>query len=266
MSNKKYYWLKLKDDFFEDDTIAWLEEQENGKDYVIFYLKLCLKSLQDDGKLIRYVGESLIPYDVKALSKLTNTAADTVAVAMKTFLQFGLIERLDTGEIYMKQINEMIGSETHYAVQKRRQRALDNRKKELSGQCPDNVLECPPEIEIEIERELEIDKESMSSSDEPDSTPYKAVVGYLNEKTGSKYRSSTQATQRLIKARFNEGFDLQDFKQVIDNKTNDWLNDKKMAEYLRPQTLFGTKFESYLNQITTNGGGGYDTSEYDDLF
>src|SRR5699024_10985421 len=114
VSNKKYYWLKLKDDFFEDDTIAWLEEQENGKDYVIFYLKLCLKSLQDDGKLIRYVGESLIPYDVKALSKLTNTAADTVAVAMKTFLQFGLIERLDTGEIYMKQINEMIGSETHY--------------------------------------------------------------------------------------------------------------------------------------------------------
>ena len=111
-----------------------------------------------------------------------------------------------------------------------------------------------------------INKESMSSSDEHDSIPYEEIVEYLNLKIGSKYRSSTQATQRLIKARFNEGFDLEDFKQVIDNKASDWFNDKKMSEYLRPQTLFGTKFESYLNQITTNGGGGYDTSEYDDLF
>ncbi|HSH24709.1 MAG TPA: phage replisome organizer N-terminal domain-containing protein, partial [Massilibacterium sp.] len=101
--NKRYYWLKLKEDFFEDDTISWLEEQENGKDYVIFYLKLCLKSLKDEGQLIRYVGERLIPYDVKALAKITNTAPDTVAVAMQAFLDIGLIEHLETGEIYMTQ-------------------------------------------------------------------------------------------------------------------------------------------------------------------
>ncbi|MGX8233977.1 conserved phage C-terminal domain-containing protein [Bacillus subtilis] len=103
----------------------------------------------------------------------------------------------------------------------------------------------------------------------PDGAPYKEIVSYLNEKTGSKYRHTTNATQRLIKARLNEGFSVEDFKRVIDNKTAEWLNDKKMAEYLRPQTLFGTKFESYLNQSTANnftGGGGYDTSEYDDLF
>lgn len=156
-SNKRYYWLKLNENFFEDDTIQWLEEQENGKDYVIFYLKLCLKALSDDGKLIRYVGEKLIPYDVKALAKLTNTSADTVAVAMKAFIEIGLIEQLDTGEIYMKQIDEMIGTETHYAVQKRRQRALKNKKKELGGQSPDNVLNSPPEIDIEIEKEIEVE-------------------------------------------------------------------------------------------------------------
>ena len=125
MTNKRYYWLKLNENFFEDDTIQWLEEQENGKDYVIFYLKLCLKSLSDEGKLIRYVGERLIPYDVKALSKLTNTSADTVAVAMKTFLEIGLVSQLDSGEIYMKQIKEMIGSETAAAKRKRKQRARE---------------------------------------------------------------------------------------------------------------------------------------------
>lgn len=122
-SNKRYYWLKLKEDFFEDDTIQWLEEQENGKEYVIFYLKLALKSLDGDGKLIRYVGERLLPYDVKALAKLTNTSPDTVAVAMKTFIDIGLVSRLEGGEIYMNQIQEMVGSETRAAESMRRLRA-----------------------------------------------------------------------------------------------------------------------------------------------
>lgn len=60
-----------------------------------------MRSLNDEGQLIRYVGERLIPYDVKALAKLTDTALDTVAIAMKTFLDIGLIEHLETGEIYM---------------------------------------------------------------------------------------------------------------------------------------------------------------------
>ena len=68
--SKKYYWLKLKNDFFDDDTIKFIEEQENGILYSNFYLKLCLKSLKNDGKLIRIVGNTLIPYDNKSLSKL----------------------------------------------------------------------------------------------------------------------------------------------------------------------------------------------------
>ena len=136
--NKRYYWLKLNESFFEDDTIAWLEEQENGKDYVIFYLKLALKSLQDEGRLIRYVGETLIPYDVKALAKLTNTPIDTVAIAIKIFVEIGLIARLDTGEIYLNQIDEMIGAETDVAKRVRKHRA----KKRAIGQQEINLLQC----------------------------------------------------------------------------------------------------------------------------
>ena len=80
---------------------------------------------------------------------------------------------------------------------------------------------------------------------------YAPVIEYLNKQTGAKYKSTTITTQGKIKARQNEGFTLKDFKYVIDVKTSQWLKDKKMKAYLRPETLFGTKFESYLNEKIT---------------
>ena len=261
--NKRYYWLKLDESFFEDDTIAWLEEQENGKDYVIFYLKLALKSLKDDGRLIRYVGETLIPYDVKALAKLTNTSPDTVAVAMKTFLDIGLVSQLESGEIYLNQIEEMVGSETDVAKRVRKHRA----KKALGGGEKKELLQgntdetkSNTEKEKEKEKELEIDKDTMSSSDEHDRIPYLEIVEYLNEKTNSQYRPTSKKTQALIKARYNDGFNIDDFKIVIDNKTMEWYNDVKMSKFLRPETLFGTKFESYLNQKVVNNRTEYNAN------
>ena len=72
-----------------------------------------------------------------------------------------------------------------------------------------------------------------------------------NQKTNKNFKHTSKVTQRHIRARLAEGFTVSDFKQVIDNKCNDWLRDQKMKEYLRPETLFGTKFESYLNSKTT---------------
>jgi uncharacterized phage protein (TIGR02220 family) len=77
---------------------------------------------------------------------------------------------------------------------------------------------------------------------------YNEIIDYLNLKTNSSYKSTTPKTRELIKARYNEGFTLDDFKRVIDNKVNSWGNDEKMVAYLRPETLFSNKFESYLNE------------------
>ena len=81
--------------------------------------------------------------------------------------------------------------------------------------------------------------------------PYEEIVQYLNQKTNKNFKHTSKVTQRHIRARLAEGFTVSDFKQVIDNKCNDWLRDQKMKEYLRPETLFGTKFESYLNSKST---------------
>lgn len=92
----------------------------------------------------------------------------------------------------------------------------------------------------------------IKENDEPIDTKYteniKNIIAYLNKVCGTRYRHNTPATKEKICARLKEGFTEQDFYQVIDTKHEQWGNDPKMAEYLRPITLFGTKFESYLNQ------------------
>lgn len=78
------------------------------------------------------------------------------------------------------------------------------------------------------------------------------IVSYLNEKAGTKYRANTEATRRHIVARLNDGFSVDDFKEVIDKKCADWMG-TDYQKYLRPETLFGSKFESYLNEKKSNG-------------
>ena len=79
---------------------------------------------------------------------------------------------------------------------------------------------------------------------------YSRVIDYLNKKVGTNYKSTTDKTKKCITARLNENFTEQDFYKVIDNKCVTWLKDEKMRKYLRPETLFGNKFEGYLNEIS----------------
>lgn len=150
--NKRFYWLKLQEDFFDDETIRYIEEQENGIKYSNFYLKLCLKSLRTNGKLIRLVGEMLIPYDVKSLASLTGVDVDTVRCAMALFEKIGCVKVLDSGELFISQLSELVGSETDKAKMMRRLRASE--KVTL-------LPECYPDKEIEKEQ----DKDTKSKSE-----------------------------------------------------------------------------------------------------
>lgn len=201
--DKKYYWLKLKEDFFEEDTISWIEEQENGKEYCLFYLKLCLKSLKTNGTLIRNVGTMLVPYDVKQLGKITNTDIDTVRVAMELFKNIGLVEILENGEIYLTQLENMVGSETSKAQLMRNKRAKDknlpnsnNGGNNVTKMLPSSYQgeeNCYTEIETEQEKEkeqeIDLEKELDKELEQQQDIERKDVVGlvsmyfpYLNEK------------------------------------------------------------------------------------
>jgi uncharacterized phage protein (TIGR02220 family) len=90
--------------------------------------------------------------------------------------------------------------------------------------------------------------ESTSENSSKKEIPIVEILDYLNHKTQSHYKPTTEKTKKVIKARMNEGFTFHDFKKVIDLKTSEWLDDPYWSKYLRPETLFGPKFESYLNQ------------------
>ena len=183
---KKYYWLKLKEDFFDDDAIEWLEEQPKGKEYALFYLKLCLKSLKTDGVLIRIVGTMLVPYDMKKLSEITKTDFDTVVVAMELLKNIGLVEILENGEIFLPGLQQMVGSETQWAKYKRDGKKLedfqsDSKQKKLENFQQDSNE--PPKILQTENRDKEIEKEidkkviAAPSGNEPPSTQEKYPAG-----------------------------------------------------------------------------------------
>lgn len=92
------------------------------------------------------------------------------------------------------------------------------------------------------------------------------IISELNAVTGRSFKATNAKTIRLINARLAEGFTLEDFLTVIHNKSNDWLSDSKMSAYLRPETLFGTKFEGYLNQRGVDNESGRDSGAYGSLF
>ena len=233
--NKRYYWLKLPEDFYDDDTIQWIEDQENGAAYVNFYLKLLLKSLSDDGKLIRYVGQRLMPYDVRSLARLTNTDTDTVRVALELFVKIGLVERLDSGELYMNQIDEMIGSETQAATRMRKMRARKSIDVENTRKLPitnhdernnvtdgrNNVQKCYTDIrDIDIrdkeirDRDIDTEKNSMNSSQ------INQIINLWNslESNIPKITALNTGTKRykLLNARINE-YGIDDVIKAIKN-------------------------------------------------
>lgn len=151
--SKRYYWLKLNENFFDRDEIKIIEDMPNGKDYIIFYMKLLLKSIKSNGEL-RF--RDVIPYTPEMLSSVTNINIDTVKVAIDLFTKLGLMEIWDNGTLFMNETQNMIGHETEWAKKKR-----EYREKTLVKE--DNVLElsepCPSDVRQEIDIEIELDKE-----------------------------------------------------------------------------------------------------------
>ena len=141
---------------------------------------------------------------------------------------------------------------TWYALPKFEQSVVQNQTvncSDLNNEWFKN--EQPIPINYQLTKQLTTENKDIVEQSLTAPIPYEEIVQYLNQKTGKNFKSTSKATQRHIKARFTDGFVLDDFKQVIDNKCGDWLRDRKMKEYLRPETLFGTKFESYLNSKST---------------
>ena len=149
--NRKYYYLKLKEDFFESDEAVVLESMPDGYIYSNILLKLYLRSLKNDGILMF---NNLIPYNSQMLATITRHQVGTVEKAVKIFKDLQLIEILDNGAIYMTNIKNFVGKSSSDADRKR---AGYNKIKQLGEISTIGADKTPPEIEIEIERDIKKD-------------------------------------------------------------------------------------------------------------
>ena len=166
--NRKYYYLKLKESYFDDDAIVLLESMQDGVIYSNILLKLYLKSLKNGGKL--QLDEN-IPYTAQMIATITRQQVGTVERALKIFMKLGLVEPLPSGALYMSNIELLIGQSSTEGERKRRARLALQEQKALpqtgADKCPPYRADiCPPEIEIEKEIDIEIEKEGERKTEQ----------------------------------------------------------------------------------------------------
>ena len=179
--NRKYYYLKLKESYFDEDAIVLLESMQDGVLYSNILLKLYLKSLKNGGKL--QLDEN-IPYTAQMIATITRQQVGTVERALQIFMKLGLVEPLQNGALYMSNIELLIGQSSTEGERKRRAR----RALQEQAALPEAVADkCPPERELEKEKEIEIELEIKREGEIKPGQPTRAPFGryknvFLSEK------------------------------------------------------------------------------------
>ncbi len=250
-------WIKIATDIFDDEKILLIEGLPDAYAIITVWFKLlCLAGKKNNGGV--FLMNDKIPYTDKMLATIFRMNESTVKLALNAFEQFKMIEIVE-GIITIPNWNKHQTLDA-YERKKERDRLYQEerraKQRALIEKSSDKSSERTSDVAVS-----DIDKEEDKEKDNNIYVPYKEIITYLNEKTGKKLRWDVKSNQKEIKARFNEGYTLDDFKMVIDKKYHEWgrkptkeelqrgVNDMRI--YLRPKTLFGSNFDVYLNQEQT---------------
>ena len=290
MSDKKYYWLKLKEDFFDDKVIKYLRKLPEGDALVIIYLKMQLKSLKAEG-FIKY--DNILPSYEEELALVLDEDINTVKFAINALLKLGVVERWENDMLYMVSMQQLIGKETAVAERVRKHRAskLINAQNEHAQieynaqnehaqsaqiehnehaqtvdnkgllQCNTEVTKCNTEIEIEIEKELELEKEKKKNKELEIEKHFTSFWSIYPKKTDKK---------RALKI-FKTALKNHDIETILSGTEKYALHIKQSrieSQYIKHAATFLNN-ESFLNEYETKkevDALGYDISQYKDIF
>lgn len=251
-------WIKLTTDMFDNRKIKHLRKLPEGNNIVLIWVMLLTMAGRCNSNGMIFLTEN-IPYTPKMLADELCFEESTVKLALQALEQFDMITT-DYNYLFVSGWNEHQNIEGMDKIreQNRIRKRNQRERQKLAIEEKSHVMSRDSHA-IDIDKEKELDKEK-----------YISIVDYLNTKTGQKYKASTKKTQQCIHARLAEGFTIDDFKTVIDKKYAEWIG-TEWEKYLRPETLFGTKFESYLNAkvtkpVNTAIPKGSDQTDLDDIF
>lgn len=230
-------WIKITTDIFDDEKILLIESLPESYAIITVWFKLlCLAGKQNNSGV--FLMNNKIPYTDKMLATIFRMKETTVQLALQTFENFGMIEIID-GVITIPNWGK------HQNLDQ-----LENRKKYMRNYMNEYRSKqkmLADKSNCKVNSKVNVNEADIEEDKDKDIDIYISIVEYLNQKAGTKYKASTAKTKSCIKARLNEGFKFDDFKTVIDKKSSEWLG-TEWEKFLRPETLFGTKFEGYLNQ------------------
>lgn len=243
-NNKRYYWIKLKTDFFNQETTDFLLSQKNGCQYIVLYQMLCLNTANNNGEMATRIGEMIVPYDVNKIVRDTkHFDFDTVTVALELFKRLGLIYEEDNQVLKIAHLEEMVGSESKWAEKKRLYR---EKHKEL-GQSKDNKEDNVLLIEDNVRQEnrdksieyrdkildKEIKKESKKVSNYDliidelinDDDLKEALYEFIKMRKLMKKPMTDRALKQLINKLFTLSTKKDEQIQILDNSIiNNWAS------------------------------------------
>lgn len=264
MEDKKYYWIKLKTNFFDLPTIDWIMSQNNGCEYIVLYQMLCLKTANTDGKLVSQIGEMLIPYDIEKISRDTKYFSnDTIRVALELFKSLGLIYVSDDNTMTISNYFEMVGSESasKSAIKKREYRNR-LREKQLIEQKEDNLEDnnkdkkgtnCPTEYRdkrLEIrDKSIEYRDKSVNKEKE-EKEKRETYVSILDSYTSNETLKSS-LNDFLEMRKKMKGFTTRAFKLAL-NKLDELSNDDEEKIKIVNQSVMNSWKSFYELKEETN--------------
>ena len=238
-------WVKIMTDMFDNRKIKHLRRLPEGNSIVLIWVMLLTMAGRCNAGGMIFLTEN-IPYTPKMLADELGFEENTVKLALQALEKFNMITT-DNACFTVAGWNEYQNIEGMDKIREqtnRRVAAYRQRQKELAKALPAGNATC--NVTVTDCNATDKDKEEDKETEREEEHIYAPVIAHLNEKAGTNYKATTKKTQALIRARMSEGFTLEDFKVVIDRKCTEWMG-SDMEKYLRPETLFGTKFEGYLN-------------------
>jgi predicted phage replisome organizer/uncharacterized phage protein (TIGR02220 family) len=230
-------WIKITTDMFEDEKIDFIASLPEADSIIVIWIRLLTLAGRCNAGGFIYLTEK-IPYTEEMLAHKFKKPPTTIKLALETFKRLEMLE-FDGNVMFLP------NWEKHQNVNGLDKIRESNRLRKQKQRANSQIVHVPRHVTVTgqsqqshaTDKELDLDNIYIMSY----------CIEYLNSKAGTSYKTNSKATQRLLNARIKEGYSSSDIKKVIDIKSAEWKG-TDMAKFLRPETLFGVKFESYLNQ------------------
>ncbi|PFD35088.1 replication protein [Bacillus cereus] len=255
-------WIKLSTSMFEDEKIRLIESMPEADTLLIIWIRLLAQAGKTNASGYIFLSEN-IPYSDEMLATIFNRPLATVRLALQTFQQFGMIEVTDDQYICISNWDKHQNVDGLEKIREqnrlRKQKQREKEKQALLGMSRDSHGTITRSHATDIEEDKELEEEIDKDKEEKNNIPYTEIIQYLNEKASKSFNPKTEGHRKHIRARWNEGYTIENFKTVIDKKVEQWKDafgqdGKPLSDYLRPSTLFSQKhFDNYLNESVKGG-------------